>query len=97
MTATELRDLLNDAIAQSGGRKIEVVIPVFRPNAIGPRARVDIEAVDLGFDWDMGKLFLCPALKPGESLRVISAEERKQIMKQSREALEQQTKNRPLL
>ncbi|MBQ69111.1 hypothetical protein CL689_03520 [Candidatus Saccharibacteria bacterium] len=97
MTATELRDLLNSIIEQTAGRDLEVAIPVFNPNAIGPRARVGVEAVDLGFDWDMGKLFLRPAIKPGESLRVITAEERKQIMKQSREALEQQLKDRPLL
>lgn len=42
--------------------KFDVVIPVSGRN-IGPLAHVDIEGVNMGFDWDTGLVILWPARK----------------------------------
>lgn len=53
MTAKQLAMIL------SGLGDEEVVIKLSQPS-IGPTACATIDGVGLGFDWDMGKVFLFP-------------------------------------
>ncbi len=58
-------------IDEHNRRELKVVIPVFRPGAIGGTPRVEVTSVTAGFDWDAGIIFLQPA----EQLTALSAED----------------------
>jgi hypothetical protein len=57
--------------------ELEIVIPVKRVGTIGGRSCVIIESIDLGFDWDSGKIFM----NPEKELREIDINEFEQMKK----------------
>ena len=56
---------------------LQIVIPVARYGSIGGRSCVTIKSIDIGFDWDNGKIFLVPE----KELREIDINEFEQMKK----------------
>ena len=79
MKLPELLQSLNRISANGLSRHAqpEVVIPVYQPGSLGGQAAVPVTHVNLGFDWDQGKLFL----ESYEKLTLLSAEEVEDIRK----------------
>lgn len=66
-----LLDLLRQAERVKHPGNVNLVIPVFNPGTLGGSPCVDVQEVNIGFDWDNGKLFLVPNC----SLTVLTAEQ----------------------
>ena len=79
MKLPELLQSLNRISANGLSRHAqpEVVIPIYQPGRLGGQFAVPVTHVNLGFDWDQGKLFL----ESDESLTLLSAEEVEDIRK----------------
>ena len=79
MKLPELLQSLNRISANGLSRHAqpEVVIPIYQPGRLGGQFAVPVTHINLGFDWDQGKLFL----ESDENLTLLSAEEVEDIRK----------------
>lgn len=82
MNLTELRQSVDAAFnaCRSSGQnpdRVRVGIPVYVYGTLGSHPMVDIAGVDVGFDWDTGKVFIWPEVK----LRSIEQDEIAKIRK----------------
>lgn len=63
MNLLELKETIDNLVCRYDDyelKQVRVCIPIKTPSAIGGTPCVDIERVSNGFDWDKGKLMLCP-------------------------------------
>lgn len=51
--------------------KLQLMVQVFNPNAVGGTPCVNVDSIDVGFDWDSGKIIL----QTEKKLTVLSAED----------------------
>lgn len=79
MKLPELLQTLNRISANGLSRHAqpEVVIPIYQPGRLGGQFAVPVTHINLGFDWDQGKLFM----ESDEKLTLLSAEEVEDIRK----------------
>lgn len=64
MTAQQLSTMLSNL----GDREVGIKLPT---SSIGPTAYVPIESIEIGIDWDKGKVFIVPQKENKDGTKIL--------------------------
>lgn len=75
MKLSELKSLIKHIESTRDNDDLELMIKIFRVGSLGPTPSVGINSINVGFDWNLGRLIIIPE----KQLREIDIDECAQI------------------